>query len=290
MMAGASGALVGTGLLARLCGAAETAKKAGWRIGMCDWSMGRTDVTAMQLARRIGLDGVEVSIGSEKNNLHLRRPEIQRKYLDAAKKHGVRIPSIAMGVLNHIPLMSEPKAALWVADTIEVTKRMGARTILLAFFGKGRLREENKEDMRRVTEVLKELAPRAEKAGVVLGLETYLRAEALLKILDEVKSKALQVYYDVYNANHEHFDYVKEIRMLGRKNICSVHFKEGPNHLGESDQVDWPATASVLKEIGYDGWLVLETSNPGDVVADTQRNVAYLRRVFGSHAAKGSES
>ena len=166
-----------------------------------------------ELAKRIGLDGVEVSIGDPKDGLHLRRPERQREYLAASRKYAVAIPSVAMGVLNWVPLMSEPLTALWVADTIEAAKNLGAKSILLAFFAKGELKEENKDDMRRVTEVLTELAPRAEKAGVILGIESYLRAEAVTRILDEVKSKYVQVYYDFYNLGvTKQLDVIREIQ------------------------------------------------------------------------------
>ena len=277
MLAGA--AVAGVALSPATRAAVGAAKRAGVRVAMCDWSMGRTHVGAMELAKGIGLDGVEVSIGFPADNLQLRQPKVQQAYLAAAKKHGLAMPSVAMGVLNNVPLMSEPKAALWVADTIDATRKLGAKVILLAFFGTGELKEENKEDMRRVTEVVKELAPRAEKAGVVLGLETYLRAEALISILDQVKSKAVQVYYDVYNAAHKKYDVLKEIRLLGRERICQVHFKEGSNLLG-AGKIDWPAVAAELERIKYAGWLVLETSSPNDVVKDTQTNLAYLRGLF----------
>src|SRR5690606_37169280 len=133
-----------------------------------------------------GQDGVQISIGSPADGLKLRRPEVQRKYQEAAQAHGMAVHSIAMCVLNNVPLATEPKTALWVADTIDTAHVMGAHNILLAFFSKGELKEQNAEHMRRVTEVLQELAPRAEKARLIVGLETYLSAEAHLKILDAV--------------------------------------------------------------------------------------------------------
>lgn len=278
-LAGAGALAAGVVLKPALAAMAREARDAGLKVGMCDWSMRRLDVTSFERAREIGLDGVEVSIGFAADNLKLRRPEVQQMYLEAARKTGVEIPSVAMGVLNDVPLMSEPRAALWVADTIEATERLGAKIILLAFFGKGELKEENKEDMRRVTEALRELAPRAQAAGVILGLETYLRAEAHLEIIEAVGSPAVRVYYDVYNANHREHDILREIRLLGREYICQVHFKEGPALLG-SGKIPWPEVVAALKEVGYDGWAILETSSPNDVVEDSRRNMQYLRRLF----------
>lgn len=262
------------------------ATAAGIKVGMCDLSLKGGKPSDFDLAKQIGLDGLEVSVGFPDNQLWLRRAEVQKEYLEAARKAGLAIPSVAMGVLNDVPLMSEPRAALWAADTIEVARNLGAGCILLAFFGKGELKEENTADMRRVTEVLAELAPRAEKAGVILGVESYLTAEANLKILDAVKSKYVQVYYDFFNSGvTKKHDVLKEVRLLGRDRICQVHFKEGRYLLGGSKEIDWPAIVAALKEIGYRGWIVLETSSPSkDTLADTRTNLDYVRKLF---AARG---
>ncbi len=278
---GAASAVAGLTIGAKVREALAAAADAGLKVGMCDWSLGKTDPDGFELARAIGLDGVEVSVGYPKDGLQLRRPERQKEYLTASRKYGIAIPSVAMGVLNDVPLMSEPLTALWVADTIEAAKNLGAKSILLACFSKGELKEENRDDMRRVTDVLRELAPRAEKAGVVLGLESYLSAEANLTILDAVKSRAVQVYYDFYNSGvtRKH-DVVREIKLLGRDRICQVHFKEGPAMLGQSGRPDWPAVVAALKDIGYKGWAVLETSSPHDVLSDTRTNMEYVRKLF----------
>ncbi len=268
--------------LTRLQAVAAETRKSGMKFGMCDWSIGRKDPSAFELAKEIGLDGVEVSIGFVEDNLQLRRPEMQKAYLEASRKTGVAIASTAMGVLNDVPLMSEPKAALWVADAIEATAKLGAKNILLAFFSKGELKEDDKENIRRVTEALVELAPRAEKAGVVLGFESYLSAKTLIGIMDQVKSPALQVYYDIYNNAHVKHDPLEEMRLLGRKRICQVHFKDRPFLEKGSGLVDWPAAVKVLQEIKYDGWIVLETGSPNkDIVADTRKNLAYAKGLFG---------
>lgn len=257
--------------------AADTPPKQ-MKFGMCDWSMGRMDPSAFELAKEIGLDGVQVSIGSQENNLWLRQKKMQEQYLEASRKTGVAIASMAMGVLNNVPLMSEPVAALWTADTIEVSKALKAPIILLAFFSTGELREQDETNMKRVVAVLKELAPRAEKAGAILGLETYLSAETHLKIIEQVGSPAVQVYYDVYNADHAGHDYLKEIELLG-KHIREVHFKEGPALLG-SGKIKWPEVVRALRNIDYRGWIILETTSPTEIVKDTRTNLEYARRLF----------
>lgn len=286
MLAGSAAVAAGLVMGGSLRRAVAEAKQAGLRIGMCDWSMGcRAELTAFERAAKIGLDGVQVSMGDRdgKDNAKLRHPDLQKQYLAASKQHNVAICSVALGVLNQIPLKSEPYMALWTLDTIETAKNLAAPNILLPFFGKGELHADDETEMRRVTQVLKELAPRAEKAGVILGLENTITAEANLKIIEAVGSKAVQVYYDAYNLMKEGQDPAREIRALGRRNICEIHFKEGNNYLGKTGQVDWPAVVAALRDIGYEGWITLETSNPSrDVVADTRKNMTYVRGLFGA--------
>lgn len=251
------------------------------KIGMCDWSLGQMNPSAMGLGKRIGLDGIEVSVGTRDNNLWLRRDEIQNEYLAAAREHGMAIPSLAMGELNHVPLMSEPRAGVWVADAIEVARRLKVDKILLAFFAKGELKGTQADDMRRTIEVLAELAPRAEAAGVVLGIESYLSADDHLRIVETVNSPAVQVYYDVKNMADAGHDPIAALERIGKDRICQIHFKDTPYLEQGSGKVDWPATVAAIRKIGYTGWIILETPSPSkDVAADTKRNLDYVRRLF----------
>ncbi|MCZ6905016.1 MAG: hypothetical protein O7F56_05045, partial [Acidobacteria bacterium] len=62
------------------------------KIGVTDWNLRlRNDPAALELGKRIGFDGVEISFGRELMNdrLPLTDPEMQRRYLAASRKHGV---------------------------------------------------------------------------------------------------------------------------------------------------------------------------------------------------------
>src|ERR1017187_6106857 len=61
--------------------------KRRFRLGACDWSIGKMgDPAAFDVAKEIGLDGVQVSLDTLADNMHLRKPEVQQKYKDAATK------------------------------------------------------------------------------------------------------------------------------------------------------------------------------------------------------------
>lgn len=253
-----------------------------FKIGACDWSIGKmAEPAAFDVAKQIGLDGVQVSLGTEANGMHLRKPEMQQAYRDAAKKAGLEIASLAIGEMNNVPYKSDPRTVLWVSDSIDVCRTLGVRVVLLAFFGKGDLKDD-KPGTDEVVKRLKAVARKAERAGVILGIESWLSAEEHLDILDRVGSKAVQVYYDVCNSNDRGYNIYKEIRQLGRERICEFHAKENGALLGQG-KVDFKKVRAALDDIGYRGWVQIEGAVPkgAQMLESYQANLKFLRGVLG---------
>src|SRR5690606_23927625 len=132
---------------------------------------------------------------------------------------------------NNIALKNEPRSAIWLHDSIKVAQALGVKIILVAQFQKGDLRDDQ-PGVDRTIDLLRELAPRAEKAGVIFGLENYLSAADNLKIIERVGSRAIQIYYDVGNSTDMGYAIYEEIRML-KGQICELHAKDGPLMLGK---------------------------------------------------------
>jgi sugar phosphate isomerase/epimerase len=252
-----------------------------FKIGACDWSIrNRGNLAAMEMARKIGLDGVEVSFGKPGDEFDLRKAENRKKYQAEAKKHGVEICSLAMGVLNQLPYATSPEAEQWVLDCIEVMPKLNQKVVLLAFFSNGDLK--GKKDMQDAAiNRLKNAAPKAEQAGVILGVESYLNADEHMRILDAVDSPAVQVYYDVANMNKAGYDIYKEIRQLGKDRICQIHCKENGYLLGEG-LIDFPKVKEAIDEIGWQGWLIIEGAVPqgGEMFDSYVQNQKFLRGLF----------
>ena len=258
-------------------------QKRGMRIGACDWSIGKSsDIGAFALAQQIGLDGIQVNLGSDDNNMHMRESDRQRAYIDASKRTGVRIASLAIGELNRVPYKSEPRTDEWVWDAVDVAHNLDVSVILLAFFAKNDLRGDE-AGKREVIRKLKVVAPKAEKQGVILGIESYLSAEEHMEIIQQVGSKNLKVYYDFRNSADAGYDAIKEIKWLGKDMICELHMKENGFRLGEGT-MDWKKISGTLMEMEYygDGWMQIESANPkgADVTESYRHNLAFLRQQF----------
>ena len=260
-----------------------TGQKNKFSIGACDWSLGKSsNIEAFDLAGKIGLDGIMVNMGSEKNELHLRKKEVQQSFLEASRRTGVKISSLAIGELNNIPYKSDPRTEEWVLDSIDAAKNLGVAVILLAFFSKNDLRNDEagqKEVIRR----LKIAAPKAEKNGVILGIESYLSAKEHLRIMDAVGSDNVKCYYDFRNTADAGYDTVKEFSMLGKENICELHMKENGFLLGEGT-LDWKSVRDAVQDTNFygDGWMQIEWAMPkdADVVQSYQHNLRFLKSLF----------
>jgi L-ribulose-5-phosphate 3-epimerase len=254
-----------------------------FKIGACDWSLGkRCDPAALDIAKQIGLDGVQVDLHAAAGDMPLRRPEVQKLYLEAAKRTGLEIASLAIGEMNNVPLKSDPRAAQWLAQGIDVCKALGLRIVMPACFNRGDLDMSKTAEIDHLVGVLRDVAPKAEKQGITIGLEDYLSAEDNMRIIDRVGSPAVRVYYDVGNSTDKGRDVLKEIRTLGRRKlICEFHFKDGNSMLGQG-RIDFRQVRKALDDIEYSGWLHLEAATPHGVVPDYTADLKYLRAIFSS--------
>ncbi|MBN2476262.1 MAG: sugar phosphate isomerase/epimerase [Pirellulales bacterium] len=254
-----------------------------FRIGACDWSLGKQcDVAAFDLAKQIGLDGVQISMGTVANDMHLRKPEVQKTYADAAKRTGLEIGSLAIGEMNSVPLKSDPRAAKWLDQSIDICHAMGLTVTMPAMFGRGDLDMSNTREIDHLVQVIQDVASKAEKKGIIIGLENYLSAEDNMKIIERVGSPAVQVYYDVGNSTDKGRDILKEIRTLG-KLICEFHAKDGPHMLGQG-RIDFRDVRKAIDAIDYSGWIVIEAARPRGVVPDYTTHCKYLREIFPKEA------
>jgi len=172
----------------------------------------------------------------------------------------------------------------WLEQSIDAARDLGAKVILVAFFSKGDLLDADgkvkKQDVDVVVQRLRDAAPRAKKAGVILAIENTLPATENIRILDRIGHDSVKVYYDVFNTGvSKGYNVPAELRLLKHR-VAQVHFKNGPQYLEDRKGYFEPIVAA-LKDIKYNGWIVLETSNPSkNPVADTRRNAEFVRRLL----------
>jgi len=268
--------------------AAVSALNAGSRprlkIGVTDWNLEMTGrIEALGRAKRLGFDGVQISLGRKvvDGQLPLDNPKLIAQYRDESRRLGIPIDGTCLDRLHDDCLKDSGAAPKWIADAIRITAAVGVRVLLLPMFFRC---DPAPNDFDYVGSVLRELAPDAEKAGVVLGLEDQLSAEENVRIMDLARSHAVQVYYDVGNSTRWNHDVLREIPWLGRDRICQFHLKDNPHYLGEGT-IDFAKVLAAIQGIGFGGYANLETDAPSKSVdADMRRNLAFIRGLLGREA------
>lgn len=283
MLAGAAGAIASlavTNSCAPFVGRERAkARAGGFKLAVCDWTIGKTsDPASLEVAKRIGLDGVQVDCGSGQDTLPLFDASLQKQFLAEARKRQIEIASLALGTLNGVPYKSDPRAERWLDQCINVCEVLGVKVVLVPFFSDGDLRDDPK-GTDAVVSRLKNIAPKAEKAGVTLGIESWLSARQHEDIVTRVGSPAVKVYYDTANSHRAGYDIYQEIRRLG-KLICEFHAKDYDDLYGKGS-IDFKRVRAAIDEIGYRGWLVMEgTQIPLGVEESCRYDAEYLRKIF----------
>ncbi len=268
-----------TGIAATV--AASAAPPARFRIGVTDWNLRMASkLEAVAAAAGLGFSGVEVSLGRKpvEGRLPLADSSLQDQYRAAAATHKIALAGTCLDILHVNYLKMDPLGPRWVADGIRVTERLDARVMLLPFFGKGALTAPAELDF--VGDALREVAPAAEKAGVLLALENTVGAAENLRIIDRARSAAVRIYYDCGNLLRAGYDPLKELQAMGLQHIAQVHIKDNPGYLGEG-KIDIRAVLQSLVAMGFAGFVNLETDAPsGDIAADMKRNLAYVQKLL----------
>jgi len=262
-----------------------------YKIGVSDvMILKRQKLGAIPLTKEIGADGVEIDMGSlgqrETFENALADPAIRRQFLDAASKNGVEICSLGMTGFFAQSFAERPTVMRMVGDTIDTMQAMSVRVAFLPLGVPGDL-VKLPELRPAIVERLRAIGPRAEAAGVVIGVETSLDAAGDVKLLEDIGSPSIQIYFNFKNALENGRDLDAELRTLGKDRICQIHATDEDGvWLENNPRIDVPRVKRTLDELEWRGWLVLERSRDARDGRNVRRNfganAAYLKSIFQS--------
>jgi sugar phosphate isomerase/epimerase len=277
-----------SGAATNVAGSSLSAQR--YKIAVCDWMiLKRQKLGAFQLTKDIGADGVEVDMGSLGTNETFvsaitADAAFRQQFLDKARELGLEIPSLAMSGFYAQSFAERPTVLRMVQDCIDTMKAMNVKVAFLPLGVRSDL-VKHPELRPQVVERLKAIGVQAEKAGVIIGLETELDAESQVKLLNEVGSPAIKIYYNFANAIQNNRDLIQELRTLGKERICQIHCTGQDGVWLQNDpKIDMPKVKQALDEMGWSGWLVIERSRDAKDGRNVKRNfganTAYLKSIF----------
>ncbi len=222
----------------------------------------RQKLGAFKWTKDIGADGVEVDMGSlgkrDTFDSQLADPAIRQQFLDTARDSGLEICSIAMSGFYAQSFAERPTVPRMVQDCIDT---MVAMNVKISFLPLGVLGDlvQHPELRPAIVARLQSLGPKAEAAGVILGLETALDANSEVELLDEIGSPAVRSYFNFANALQNRRDLTTELRTLGKDRICQIHCTDEDGFLlQDNKRLDMPKVKQTLDDMGWSGWLVIE--------------------------------
>jgi sugar phosphate isomerase/epimerase len=261
------------------------------RVSVCDWMiLNRQKPGAVALAHKIGADGLEVDMGGLGNrptfDNKFTDPIFRKEYDSLLRHYNMEISSIAMSGFYAQSFADREGVVRMVQDCINTMTMLGVKVAFLPLGVQGDL-VRYPEKRIPIVERLRLAGKMAERAGVIIGIETSLEAREEKHLLKEIGSPAIKIYFNFANALESGRDLCREIRILGRSRICQIHCTDKDGLLlSENKRIDIRKVRSTLDKIGWKGWLVIERSRsadfPTDVVRNFSANTAYLKSIFQS--------
>ncbi|MGE5835570.1 MAG: sugar phosphate isomerase/epimerase family protein, partial [Acidobacteriota bacterium] len=250
------------------------------KIGHREGNMLRTSSPGVyELASKIpGLSGIEVQ--TTRSNLWDRDTVLAYK----RESHRWNIRTISMG--GSLPaggtLLDPGPCEASLRKTIHAGEILGANVVLVPGFRETCPKMDDESSYGPVVQLLKTLAPVAEDAGIVLGLELSLTTDEYVKLLGLVSHAAVRAYWDATGTESmvHNGEGIKGIEVLGAS-IVQMHLKNNRNPLMEEPGlVDWSKAWPAIRKSRFDGWFVFETphATPEACLEETKKNIAWVMK------------
>ena len=235
-----------------------------YRVAACDWMMlKRQKIGEFKLAREIGADGVEMDMGPLGQRLlfdnKLRDRNFQQLFRHTADSVGVKVPSMAMSGFFAQNFLKRDNYRDLIDDCLQSMEVMGARVAFLPLGGSGHEWKEKGAARTELVRRLHEVGEMARLAGKVIAIRTQLDAKGDKKLLKEIKSDGIKIYYNLQDAVDNGRDPAKELKKLGRKRVVQIHASLTDSvTLDEDPRIDMYRVKKTLDKMKWSGWLVVE--------------------------------
>lgn len=261
-----------------------------YKVAACDWMMlKRQKLGEFKLSHEIGADGVEMDMGglgkrdTFDNKLH--QVYFQELFKKTVAEYQIEVPSIAMSGFYGQSFLKHRNYRVLIDDCIKTMQVMGAKIAYLPLGGCGNDWKTDDEQRRRLVSRLHVAGEMAHSEGLVIGIRTGLSAKEDIKLLEQINSEGIQIYFSVQEALDNKRDLYKELKTLGRKRICQIHISETDGvTLPHSKNIDMHRVKEQLDKMGWSGWLVVERSRDAGDVRNVKKNfgmnIRYLKEVF----------
>ena len=261
-----------------------------YQIGVCDWMvLKRQKLGELKLARELGCDGLEMDMGGlgkrDSFDNKIRQPEMARLFRHTADSLEIKVGAVAMSGFYGQSFAAKQSWKWLVEDCLNTMQTMQAKVAFLPLGGCGKDWTEKTAIRKEIVFRLHEAGEMAAKRGMVIGIDTPLDAKENKKLLKEIDSPGIKIFYKFQTAVENKRDISKDLRKLGADNICGIHASNTDGvWLRHDKAINMPEIKATLDKLGWSGWLFVERSRDVTDVRNVKRNygenVKYLKEVF----------
>ncbi|WP_297249367.1 TIM barrel protein [uncultured Prevotella sp.] len=261
-----------------------------YQVGVCDWMvLKRQKLGEFKLARELGCDGLEMDMGGlgrrDSFDNKIRQPEMARLFRHTADSLEIKVGAVAMSGFYGQSFAAKQSWKWLVEDCLNTMQTMQAKVAFLPLGGCGKDWTENTAIRKEIVFRLHEAGEMAAKRGMVIGIDTPLDAKGNKKLLKEIDSPGIKIFYKFQTAVENKRDISKDLRKLGADNICGIHASNTDGvWLRHDKAINMPEIKATLDKLGWSGWMFVERSRDVTDVRNVKRNygenVKYLKEVF----------
>lgn len=265
-----------------------------YQVGVCDWMvLKRQKLGEFQLAKELGCDGVEMDMGGlgkrELFDNKIRDPKEAAVFKHVADSLGIRVGAVAMSGFYGQDITQRDNYLALMDDCFNTMDIMGdVKVAFLPLGGSGNDWSTDKAKRKEIVKRLHAIGEAAKARGKVVGIDTPLDAAGNLKLLKEIKSDGIAIFYKWQTIIENGWDLAKDMKKLGAKNICAIHASNTDSvWLSKDPAINLPLIKQTLDEMNWKGWLFVERSRDVKMVRNVKMNyganVRYLKETFNSY-------
>lgn len=261
-----------------------------YQIGVCDWMvLKRQKLGEFKLAKELGCDGIEMDMGGLGNrnsfDNKMRDPKMVSLFKHTADSFGIKVGAVAMSGFYGQSFAKKESWRWLIQDCLNTMNAMGAKVAFLPLGGCGNNWTDSLQLRRQIVWRLHEIGEMAKARGMVIGIDTPLDAEGNIKLLDEINSDGIKIFYKFQTAIENKRDIAKEIKTLGKDRICAFHASNTDGVWLRNDKaVKMKKIKKALDKAGWSGWLFVERSRDVNQVRNVKKNygenVKYLKEIM----------
>lgn len=251
---------------------------------------GLTIEEIMERAERYGYEGIEYNFFEWPSQVNWRR------IVELIETHRVKVASIGTRhmYLRHKAYLASPfrevreKGLEYVTECFKLADKVEAEIVQAGWAFQGaKLEASYEETWRNAIESLRKIAGIAEEYDKVFVIEYANRYEAqlvnnmnqALKMIEEVASDRVAIMADTFHMNIEDSSF-REAIIKANGRLKYMHVADSNRLAPGWGHIDFEEILRALKEIGYEGYLIMEFIPKPDPDTALKQASTYFKKLF----------